>query len=80
VCGPKALIVGAENGKENAMSSILTNTWLQSRTLHELHVLRGETLRALAVAQPGSPAAREAVAGLAAVDRMIRLRTPGLRP
>jgi hypothetical protein len=80
VCGPKALIVGAENGKENAMSRILTNTWLQSRTLHELHVLRGETLRALAAAQPGSPAARDAVASLAAVDRMIRLRTPGLRP
>jgi hypothetical protein len=80
VCGPKALIVGAANGKENAMSRILTTTWLQTRTLSELRVLRGETLRALAAARHGSPAARDAAASLAAVDRMIRFRTPGPRP
>lgn len=62
------------------MSRILTTTWLQTRTLTELHVLRGETLRALAVARPGSPAASDAAASLAAVDRMIRFRAPGLRP
>jgi hypothetical protein len=62
------------------MSRIYTLQDLQARTLHELHALRGTLHRALAAAAPGSDACRDTLQSLAAVDRMIRLRTPGLHP
>lgn len=59
------------------MSRIHTFQDLQSRTLSELHALRGELLRTLAATQPYSAQARQTLESLGAVNRLIRLRSPG---
>lgn len=62
------------------MSGIYTLQDLQVRNLSELHALRGTLQRHLATTIPGSSACRDTLQSLAAVDRMIRLRTPGCHP
>jgi hypothetical protein len=62
------------------MSRTFTLQDLQTRSLSELHALRGTLLRALGATRPGSDACRDAQLSLDAVNRMIRLRTPGFGP
>ncbi len=62
------------------MSRTYTIQELQTRTLSELHVLRGALQRELAMAAPYSAEARQTLASLEIVNRFIRHRTHGLRP
>lgn len=62
------------------MSRTFTLQYLQSRSLSELHVLRGALYRELALAPQHSPEARETLTSLDAVDRVIRQRMIGPRP
>jgi len=81
VWGSKAPIGGATKRKENAMSRTYTIQDLQTRTLSELHVLRGALQRELSLAAPYSAEARQTLVCLELVSRMIRMRTPsGPRP
>jgi hypothetical protein len=61
------------------MSRIYTLQDLQTRTLSELHALRGALYRELALASQHSPEARQTLASLDAVNRVIRQRTTGPR-
>ena len=58
------------------MSRIYTFQDLQSRTLSELHALRGALQSELSLAAPYSAEARATLVSLDAVNRLIRLRTP----
>jgi hypothetical protein len=61
------------------MSRTYTLQDLQSRSLSELHALRGALYRELALAPRHSPEARETLTSLDAVSRVIRQRTTGPR-
>jgi hypothetical protein len=61
------------------MSRTFTLQYLQSRSLSELHVLRGALYRVLALAPPHSLEARETFTSLDAVNRVIRQRMTGPR-
>jgi hypothetical protein len=76
----KAPIGGAVNRKEKTMSRNYTLQDLQRLSLLELNTLRGALQRTLASATPGSDLNRDTLLDIAAVDWVIRLRTPGLRP
>lgn len=76
----EALMVGASEKKENAMSRIITVSELSHKSLAELHALYRQVQLALAQAQPGTEAHRHAVASLDAVSRMIRLRQQAPAP
>lgn len=58
------------------MSRIYTFQDLQTRTLSELHTLRGALQRDLSLAAPYSADARQTLASLDIVNRMIRMRSP----
>lgn len=58
------------------MSPTYTFQDLQTRTLSELHTLRGTLQRDLALAAPQSAHARQTLVSLDAVNRMIRMRSP----
>ena len=63
------------------MHRVYTFQDLQARTLSELHVLRSSLQRELTASLPYSPQARETLASLDIVNRLIRFRTPsGPRP
>lgn len=61
------------------MSRTYTLQDLQSRSLSELHVLRGALYRELALVPQDSLEARETLLSLDAVNRVIRQRTTGPR-
>ncbi len=61
------------------MSRTYTLQDLQTRTLSELFTLRGALFRELALAPQHSPQARQSLASLDAVNRVIRQRTTGPR-
>jgi hypothetical protein len=61
------------------MSRTFTLQYLQSRSLSELHVLRGALYRELALVPQRSLEARETLTSLDAVNRVIRQRTTGPR-
>lgn len=61
------------------MSRTYTLQDLQSRSLSELHVLRGGLYRELALVPQHSLEARETLLSLDAVNRVIRQRTTGPR-
>ncbi len=61
------------------MSRTYTLQDLQSRSLSELHVLRGALYRELALVPQHSLEARETLLSLDAVNRVIRQRTTGPR-
>ncbi|KAB1085054.1 hypothetical protein F4V91_00535 [Neorhizobium galegae] len=58
------------------MSHIYTFQDLQTRTLSQLHMLRGALQRDLSLAAPYSADARQTLASLDVVNRMIRMRSP----
>lgn len=60
------------------MSRTYTLQDLQTRTLSELHALRGALYRELALAPQHSPEAGQTLASLDAVNRVLRQRT--MRP
>lgn len=62
------------------MTSIITTSDLNGRSLPELHVLHHRLQDLLAQAQPGSVAHRDTVASLDAVRRMIRQRQQAMAP
>jgi hypothetical protein len=62
------------------MSRNYTLQDLQRLNVLELNALRGALQRTLASATPGSDLNRDTLLDIAAVDWVIRLRTPGLRP
>jgi hypothetical protein len=62
------------------MSRNYTLQDLQRLSLLELNALRCALQRTLASATPGSDLNRDTLLDIAAVDWVIRLRTPGLRP
>lgn len=61
------------------MSRTYTLQDLQTRTLSELHALRGALCRELALAPQHSPEARQTLASLDVVNRVLRQRTTGPR-
>ena len=58
------------------MSRVFTLQYLQTRTLSELLTLRGALQRELATAEPFSTEARQALASLDVINRLIRMRSP----
>jgi hypothetical protein len=58
------------------MSPIYTFQDLQTRTLSQLHMLRGALQHDLSLAAPYSADARQTLASLDVVNRMIRMRSP----
>jgi hypothetical protein len=61
------------------MSRTFTLQYLQSRSLSELHALRGALYRELALVPQHSLEARETLTSLDAVNRVIRQRTTSPR-
>lgn len=62
------------------MTSIITTSDLNGRSLADLHVLHHQLQAQLAQAQPGTVAHRDAVASLDVIRRTIRLKQQALAP